>query len=147
MWTHIWMQTIKFFHYEATGRLPFKRRWQDRKLPAITLSVCREVLSNANRDPVVDVAGVFRRTRFHRFSVVPAYFVRKQAKTSEQSGDDPTLAPISHTISPTREALPKSACGDPIDEQAALGDHAVAGREALGDLDHVAAGQPDLDPP
>ena len=38
MWTHIWMQTIKFFHYEATGRLPFKRRWQDRKLPAITLS-------------------------------------------------------------------------------------------------------------
>jgi hypothetical protein len=94
------MQTIKFFHYETTGRLPFKRRWHDRKLPAVTLSVCREVLSDANRDPVVDVAGVFRRTRFNWFSLVPIYSVRKQAKTCEQSGDDPGCAPISHAICP-----------------------------------------------
>src|SRR5262249_55954535 len=34
-----------------------------------------------------------------------------------------------------------------IDEETALGDDAIAGRKALDHLDHVAVGEPDLDPP
>ena len=59
MWTHIWMQTVKFLHYETTGRFSFERRWDNRNFAAVALPVCREVLPDANRDPVLDIEGVF----------------------------------------------------------------------------------------
>src|SRR5262249_23829636 len=34
-----------------------------------------------------------------------------------------------------------------IDEETALGDHAIAGRKTFDHLDHIAVGEPDLDPP